>query len=161
MAQTALVELGVLGSENRSECAVLYHWGNAEHQPQDLLAVGVFGDCPEGSMLLHPLATKLLRQTIARPHPGKSKTSKKSTDLALWFFGDDLQPFYCSRMMVHGQEDTTEIIGTEGKLTVNGNPQANLVNIYSPAGITREIPAHYYGRFEHAFVQEANEFADA
>ncbi|TIA54786.1 NAD(P)-binding protein, partial [Aureobasidium pullulans] len=78
-------------------------------------------------------------------------------DLALWFFGDDIQVksvsaygvravqpelakyndydnamgivefwngrvanFYCSRMMAHGQEDVTEIIGTEGKLTVNG-----------------------------------------
>lgn len=119
-------------------------------------------------------------------------------DLALWFFGDDVQVksvsaygvravqpelaqyndydnavgivefyngkighFYCSRMMAHGQEDTTEIIGTEGKLTVNGNPQTNLVNLYHAQGITREVPAHYYGRFEMAFVQEANEFAAA
>lgn len=60
--------------------------------------------------------------------------------------------FFCSRMMAHGQEDTTEVIGTEGKLVVNGNPQANLVNTYTTTGINREIPPHYYGRFEHAFV---------
>ncbi|KAH0378982.1 NAD(P)-binding protein [Aureobasidium sp. EXF-12298] len=119
-------------------------------------------------------------------------------DLALWFFGDDVQVksvsaygvravkpelakyndydnamgivefwngrvanFYCSRMMAHGQEDVTEIIGTEGKLTVNGNPQKNFVNYYGPQGITREVPAHYYGRFEQAFVGEANEFTAA
>jgi myo-inositol 2-dehydrogenase / D-chiro-inositol 1-dehydrogenase len=64
-------------------------------------------------------------------------------------------------MMAHGQEDTTEIIGTEGKLSVNSNPQANFVNYYHSGGITREVPAHYYGRFEMAFVREANEFADA
>jgi myo-inositol 2-dehydrogenase/D-chiro-inositol 1-dehydrogenase len=27
--------------------------------------------------------------------------------------------YYCSRMMAHGQEDTTEIIDTEANLTVN------------------------------------------
>ena len=69
--------------------------------------------------------------------------------------------YYCSRMMAHGQEDVTEVIGTEGKLSINLNPQTNLVNFYNANGITREIPAHYYGRFEQAFVKEANEFTAA
>lgn len=77
------------------------------------------------------------------------------------FYGGKVAYFFCSRMMAHGQEDTTEIIGTEGKLSVNGNPQANLVNMYTSAGITREVPPHYYGRFEHAFLQEANEWTTA
>ncbi|GAW18713.1 hypothetical protein ANO14919_081940 [Xylariales sp. No.14919] len=77
------------------------------------------------------------------------------------FYGGRVAYYYCSRMMAHGQEDTTEFIGTEGKLTVNGNPQANLVNTYTNRGITREVPAHYYGRFEYAFVAEANEFTAA
>ncbi|WYZ40851.1 hypothetical protein EsH8_IV_001192 [Colletotrichum jinshuiense] len=77
------------------------------------------------------------------------------------FWGGKIAYFYNSRMMAHGQEDTTELIGTGGKLTVNGNPQANFVNHYGPQGITREVPAHYYGRFEYAFVQEANEFTAA
>lgn len=68
------------------------------------------------------------------------------------FWGGKIAYFYNSRMMAHGQEDTTEIIGTAGKLVVNGNPQANHVNTYTSAGITREAPAHYYGRFEYAFV---------
>lgn len=76
------------------------------------------------------------------------------------FHGGKIAYYYCSRMMAHGQEDTTEIIGTEGKLSVNSNPQANFVNYYHPGGITREVPAHYYGRFEMAFVQEANEFTE-
>lgn len=77
------------------------------------------------------------------------------------FYGGKLANFYCSRMMAHGQEDTTEIIGTEGKLSVNMNPQSNLVQMYTSAGITREIPPHYWGRFEQAFVKETNEFAAA
>ncbi|PSK37515.1 hypothetical protein B9Z65_2257 [Elsinoe australis] len=77
------------------------------------------------------------------------------------FHGGKIAHYYCSRMMAHGQEDTTEIIGTEGKLSVNINPQSNLVNYYHPGGITREIPHTYWGRFEMAFVKEANEFADS
>ncbi|KAF4838590.1 scyllo-inositol 2-dehydrogenase [Colletotrichum tropicale] len=77
------------------------------------------------------------------------------------FWSGKIAYFYNSRMMAHGQEDTTEFIGTAGKLTVNGNPQSNFVNIYGPQGITREVPAHYYGRFEYAFVAEANEFTAA
>lgn len=76
------------------------------------------------------------------------------------FWGGQIANYFCSRMMAHGQEDVTEIIGTEGKLSVNTNPQKNFVNYYGPKGITREVPAHYYGRFEGAFVQEANEFAE-
>ena len=77
------------------------------------------------------------------------------------FHGGRIAHYYCSRMMAHGQEDVTEIIGTEGKLSVNLNPQSSLVNYYSKAGITREVPPHYYGRFEMAFVKEANEFTAA
>jgi myo-inositol 2-dehydrogenase/D-chiro-inositol 1-dehydrogenase len=73
------------------------------------------------------------------------------------FFGGKVAYFFCSRMMAHGQEDTIEIIGTEGKLANNANPQTNFVNIYTSTGINREVPVHYYGRFEHDFVQEANE----
>lgn len=60
--------------------------------------------------------------------------------------------------MAAGQEDTTEIFGTEGKIAINTQPQLNLVNLYEPTGIRREIPADYYGRFREAFITEANEF---
>ncbi|RYN86574.1 hypothetical protein AA0119_g12751 [Alternaria tenuissima] len=77
------------------------------------------------------------------------------------FWDGRIAHYYASRMMTHGQEDVTEIIGTEGKLTVNLNPQKNLVNYYSKAGIPREVPADYWGRFEPGFVKEANEFTAA
>jgi myo-inositol 2-dehydrogenase / D-chiro-inositol 1-dehydrogenase len=74
------------------------------------------------------------------------------------FYGGKIAYIFCSRMMAAGQEDSTEIIGTKGKLTVNMQPISNLVNIYQPGGIRREIPQNYYGRFKEAFVNEANEF---
>lgn len=52
----------------------------------------------------------------------------------------------------------TEITGTKGKLAINTQPAANLVHIYEPTGIRREIPPHYYGRFRDAFIAEANAF---
>jgi myo-inositol 2-dehydrogenase / D-chiro-inositol 1-dehydrogenase len=61
-------------------------------------------------------------------------------------------------MMAAGQEDTTEIFGTDGKIAVNTQPQLNLVNLYESTGIRREIPTDYYGRFREAFITEANEF---
>ncbi|KAL8709342.1 MAG: hypothetical protein Q9220_005935 [cf. Caloplaca sp. 1 TL-2023] len=77
------------------------------------------------------------------------------------FYSGKLAYFFCSRMMAAGQEDSTEIIGTKGKLTVNLQPQVNLVNIYEAGGVRREFPATYYDRFRDAFVTEANEFTAA
>ncbi|KAJ5404156.1 hypothetical protein N7509_004027 [Penicillium cosmopolitanum] len=74
------------------------------------------------------------------------------------FYGGKIAQLYCSRMMAAGQEDCTEIFGTNGKVAINTQPQLNLVNLYEPTGIRREIPSDYYGRFREAFITEANEF---
>ena len=76
------------------------------------------------------------------------------------FWGGKVAYFYGSRMMAAGQHDMTEIIGTEGKLVVNGTPQTNLVEMHEASGVRREIPPHYYGRFAEAFVTESNEFTE-
>ncbi|KAF4215322.1 hypothetical protein CNMCM8980_006771 [Aspergillus fumigatiaffinis] len=77
------------------------------------------------------------------------------------FYNGKIAYFYASRMMAAGQEDTTEIIGTRGKLSVNTQPAMNHVNIFDSTGVRREIPQNYYDRFEYAFVTEANEFTAA
>lgn len=74
------------------------------------------------------------------------------------FYGGKIAQLYCSRMNAAGQEDTTEITGTAGKITVNMTPQSNLVHMYEPTGIRREIGQTYYDRFREAFIAEANEF---
>ncbi|KAG8163873.1 hypothetical protein KVR01_005791 [Diaporthe batatas] len=76
------------------------------------------------------------------------------------FYGGKIAQLFCSRMMAAGQEDTTEIFGTAGKIAVNTQPQLNLVNLFEPKGIRREIPVDYYGRFREAFITEANEFTE-
>ena len=77
------------------------------------------------------------------------------------FHDGQIAYFYSSRMNAPGQHDMTEIIGTTGKLTVNANPTTGLLESHRPDGIHREIPQHYYGRFEQAFVEEARQFTDA
>lgn len=77
------------------------------------------------------------------------------------FYDGQIAYFYSSRMNAPGQHDTTEIIGTKGKLTVNANPTFSLIEAHMPTGISREIPQNYYERFEHAFVEEARQFTDA
>lgn len=77
------------------------------------------------------------------------------------FWGGKIAYFYSSRMMAAGQHDMTEVIGTEGKISVNANPTGQLVEMWESSGIRREIPQDYYGRFEYAFVTEANEFTAA
>jgi myo-inositol 2-dehydrogenase/D-chiro-inositol 1-dehydrogenase len=61
-------------------------------------------------------------------------------------------------MMAAGWEDSTDVTGMEGKLAINTQAMSNLVNIYKPSGIRREIPPNYVGRFREAFITEANEF---
>ncbi|KAF7554391.1 hypothetical protein G7046_g6835 [Stylonectria norvegica] len=77
------------------------------------------------------------------------------------FWGGKVAYFYSSRMMAAGQHDMSEIIGTDGKLTINAQPTGTLVEMHEVSGVRREIPHDYYGRFETAFVTEANEFTAA
>lgn len=90
---------------------------------------------------------------IRAVHPDLAKFNDYDNAVGIVeFWGGKIAYYFCSRMMAHGQEDTTEIIGTEGKLVVNANPQANLLNTYTNSGIIRETPPDYWGRFEYAFV---------
>ncbi|XP_014560124.1 hypothetical protein COCVIDRAFT_13019 [Bipolaris victoriae FI3] len=76
------------------------------------------------------------------------------------FHSGQIAYFYSTRMNASGQHDTTEIIGTKGKLAVNSNPATGLLESHTNAGIVREIPQNYYERFEQAFVEEARQFTD-
>lgn len=77
------------------------------------------------------------------------------------FYGGQMAFLYCSRMMAAGQEDVTEIIGTQGKLAVNAYAALNRVQHYSGQGVQRDMNATYYDEFYEAFALEAKEFTDA
>jgi myo-inositol 2-dehydrogenase / D-chiro-inositol 1-dehydrogenase len=96
---------------------------------------------------------------ITAVEPELRKYGDRDNALAVLEFWDGrIAQLYASRMMAAGQEDTTEIIGTEGKVSVNAAPAMNLVQVSERNGVRREIPQTYYDRFREAFVTEANEF---
>ena len=96
---------------------------------------------------------------ITAVQPGLAKWGDVDNGVGIVeFWGGKIAYFYGSRIMAAGQHDMTEIIGTEGKLVVNGNPQTNLLETHDNNGVRRDIPPHYYGRFGEAFVTESNEF---
>ncbi|POR38580.1 Scyllo-inositol 2-dehydrogenase (NAD(+)) [Tolypocladium paradoxum] len=98
---------------------------------------------------------------ITAVEPGLRKYNDRDNAVGLIEFVDGrIVHLYCSRMMAAGQEDTTEIIGTKGKLGVNTIPVANLVRVYEPGGIRHEVPKNYWDRFKNAFTREAIEFTD-
>ncbi|KAI4245831.1 MAG: hypothetical protein L6R40_002359, partial [Gallowayella cf. fulva] len=127
---------------------------------------GIFVDCSIHDIDLalwffgHDSTVKsVVASGITAVQPGLRKWGDRDNAVGMVEFHEGkIAYFFASRMMAAGQEDSTEIIGTEGKLTVNMQPQLNLVNIYEKGGVRREFPATYYERFEDAFVREANEF---
>ncbi|KIW06487.1 uncharacterized protein PV09_02923 [Verruconis gallopava] len=76
------------------------------------------------------------------------------------FYGGKMAMFGSSRMMAAGQHDETCVLGTKGQVTINTNPNQNLVEFHASDGIRREIPQTYWDRFREAFRTEAEEFVD-
>ena len=74
------------------------------------------------------------------------------------FWGGSMAYFYCSRTQAHGHDVSTEITGTEGKVSVNLVPRANNVVLCDKRGIGHEVQEEHWQRFEHAFATEAHEF---
>lgn len=108
-----------------------------------------------------PMVKSVSAVGITAVEPDLRKYNDRDNAVGLVEFHDGrIAYFYASRMMAAGQEDSTEIIGTNGKLTVNTQPQINLVNVYEANGVRRELPQHYFDRFREAFVTEAREFTD-
>ncbi|KAK5119366.1 hypothetical protein LTR85_007722 [Meristemomyces frigidus] len=98
--------------------------------------------------------------TISR-HPGLEQYGDVDNGVGvIEFWGGKIAYVYSSRMMMAGQTDTTEIIGTHGKLAVNATPANDLLELHEAGGIRREIAQTYYDRFEQAFVRESNEFTE-
>lgn len=76
------------------------------------------------------------------------------------YHGGKMAYFYCSRTQAHGHDVATEIVGTEGKITVNLVPAVDKVLYATKDGWTHKVEPEYWERFEHAFALEANEFVD-
>jgi len=76
------------------------------------------------------------------------------------FEGGRMATFYASRTMAHGHETLTEIIGTNGRLTVGREARLNQVQIADEHGIRTESTPTFYERFADAFRRELAHFVE-
>jgi myo-inositol 2-dehydrogenase/D-chiro-inositol 1-dehydrogenase len=94
-------------------------------------------------------------------HAGLSECGDIDNGVAMCEFADGrIACFYASRTMAHGHETLTEIIGTEGRLTVGRGGRRNHVEIADRYGIRTETNPTFYERFADAFLREAIHFVD-
>jgi myo-inositol 2-dehydrogenase / D-chiro-inositol 1-dehydrogenase len=68
--------------------------------------------------------------------------------------------YYFSRIMRHGFDNPTEIIGTDGVLKINLHPRRDLIVSANANGIGNDVMPDFYERYEKAFVTELRVFAD-
>lgn len=68
--------------------------------------------------------------------------------------------YFASRIMPHGFDNPTEIIGTKGVIKVNLHPRRDLITIGDERGLGNEVMPDFYERYEKAFVTELRTFAD-
>ncbi|RMJ20280.1 hypothetical protein CDV36_000005 [Fusarium kuroshium] len=94
-------------------------------------------------------------------HPDLRQYNDSDNAIGMMEFHDGrMVSLFASRTMAAGAEDSTEIIGTKGKLVVNMMPRVNHVHVYQAGGVLQEMPQNYWERFENAFVAQANRFAE-
>lgn len=77
------------------------------------------------------------------------------------YWGGQVGYYHCSRTQSHGHDVSTEISGTEGRISVNLIPRANNVVVGDKRGMSHEVQEEYWQRFEYAFETEAREFIDS
>jgi len=69
-------------------------------------------------------------------HAGLSAANDVDNAVAtIEFAGGEIATIYASRTRAHGHETLTEIVGTEGRLTVGQNPRINRVEIADAHGV--------------------------
>jgi len=77
------------------------------------------------------------------------------------FAGGEIAVISASRTMAHGFECLTEVVGTEGRITVAGEGRFDHVTIADAKGVRHEATPTFYERFEDAFLREDAEFVQA
>ena len=129
---------------------------------------GIFLDCTVHDidvarwLLGRPRATRVYAAGAIALHEGLRQTGDVDNGVAICEFeGGRLAMFYASRTMAHGNDTSSEVIGTAGALTVGRIPRANRVEIYDAAGVRSECTPTFFDRFDDAFLIEAQSFVAA
>jgi myo-inositol 2-dehydrogenase/D-chiro-inositol 1-dehydrogenase len=113
-------------------------------------------------LLGSPKALRVFSLGTVAVHEGLKACGDVDNGVAMCEFADGrMACFYASRTMAHGHETATEIIGTDGRLTVGRDGRLNQVEIADAHGIRTITTPTFYERFADAFLREEMHFIDA
>ena len=129
---------------------------------------GIFMDCSVHDidlarwMLGRPKALRAFATGTVALHPDLKQFGDVDNGLAIVEFeGGARAVLYASRTMAHGHETSTEVIGTEGKLTVGEHAARDRVVRSDAHGVRHAVVKDFYERFESAFAAEMAAFVSA
>ncbi|WP_322015852.1 Gfo/Idh/MocA family oxidoreductase [Paraburkholderia sp. J12] len=129
---------------------------------------GIFLDCTVHDidvarwLLGKPRATRVYASGTIALHEGLHAAGDVDNGVAICEFeGGGLAMFYASRTMAHGNDTSSEVIGTAGALAIGHIPRTNRVEIYDAHGVRSECTPTFFDRFEEAFLVEAHAFVSA
>jgi myo-inositol 2-dehydrogenase/D-chiro-inositol 1-dehydrogenase len=109
-----------------------------------------------------PAAVRVYATGTVAVHEGLKSVGDLDNGIALCEFANGkVACFQASRTMAHGHETLTEVVGTQGRLTIGANPRLTRVDIADAHGMRNECTPTFYERFEPAFVEELDAFVDA
>ena len=107
-------------------------------------------------------ASRVFATGLVAVHEGLREFNDIDNGVATCEFATgEIATIYASRTMAHGFECVTEVIGTEGRITVGGDARMDHVVISDAHGVRHECTPTFYERFEEAFLHEDSEFVQA
>ncbi len=98
---------------------------------------------------------------IAHHHEMKEFRDVDNAVAVVEFWGGRIAHYYHSRTTSNGYDNSTDIIGMTGKISINSVPHRNKVQVSNATGIIQEVTPSWIDRYREAFVTELNQFTDA
>jgi myo-inositol 2-dehydrogenase/D-chiro-inositol 1-dehydrogenase len=130
---------------------------------------GIFLDCSVHDIDIarwmlggNPKALRAFATGTIALHPGLADCGDVDNGLAIVEFeGGARALFYASRTLAHGHETSTEVIGTEGSVSVGVGAHRDRVQSRDAAGVHHRVLADFVERFAEAFQREMAAFVAA
>jgi myo-inositol 2-dehydrogenase / D-chiro-inositol 1-dehydrogenase len=129
---------------------------------------GIFLDCSVHDidvarwMLGNPKALRAFASGTIALHPGLADCGDVDNGLAIVEFeGGVRAQFYASRTMAQGLDTATEVIGTEGSVSVGVGGHRDRVQSRDATGVHHRVLADFVERFADAFQREMAAFVAA
>ena len=129
---------------------------------------GIFMDCSVHDidvarwMLGSPQALRVFASGTIVLHPGLADCGDVDNGLAIVEFeGGARAQFYASRTQAHGNDISTEVIGTAGSVSVGDGARRDRVQSRDADGVHHHVVADFIERFDDAFQRELAAFVAA